>query len=155
MYRDDIDRTSFCNRLGRTIRKFSWRCHAFCLMTTHYHLLLDVEENMLQPGMKWLNGPYAQEFNRRWKRSGHLRGGPYKCVRVATSESLLAVVRYIAHNPVLAGLCKRPRDWPWASYRGSAGYAEQFWFVDDEVVLATLHENRTEARRLLRDFCET
>jgi putative transposase len=155
MYRDDLDRTNFCNRLGGTIRRFKWRCHAFCLMTTHYHLLLDVDENALQPGMKVLNGPYAQEFNRRWRRSGHLRSGPYRCKRVEGVRQFVRTVRYIARNPVKAGLCGRPADWPWSSYRGSAGYAQQFWFVDDDLVLATLHEDRTEAQRLLRGICET
>ena len=155
MFRDDIDRTGFCNRLGQVIRRFAWRCHAFCLMTTHYHLLLDVETDALQPGMGVLNGAYAQEFNRRWRRSGHLRGGPYKLIQVQGDKQLMRVVRYIALNPVEAGLCKRPAEWPWGSYRGSAGYGDQFWFVDDDLVLATLHENRTEAQRLLRELCET
>jgi len=155
MYRDDLDRTNFCNRLGSTIRRFKWRCHAFCLMTTHYHLLLDVEENALQRGMRVLNGPYAQEFNRRWRRSGHLRSGPYRCGPVKGARQFVRTVRYIALNPVKAGLCSRPADWPWSSYRGSAGYAKQFWFVDDDLVLGTLHEDRTEAQRVLRSICET
>jgi hypothetical protein len=59
-FRDDDDRTDFCNRLSAIVRKLRWRCMAFALLTSHYHLVLEVEENRLQPGMKWLNGTYAQ-----------------------------------------------------------------------------------------------
>ena len=70
MYRDDFDRTDFCKRLSRTIRKYGWKCHAFVLMTTHYHLLVEVDQDALQPGMHMLNSQYAQVFNRRWAREG-------------------------------------------------------------------------------------
>ena len=75
MFRDDFDRTDFCNRLGKTIARFEWVLHAFVLMTTHYHFLLDVTVNTLSRGMKWLNELYAQTFNNRHGRRGHVFGG--------------------------------------------------------------------------------
>ncbi|HEY2373129.1 MAG TPA: transposase [Gaiellaceae bacterium] len=155
MFRDDVDRTDFCNRLDRAIGRFDWLCHAFCLMSTHYHLLLEVDEDALQPGMRVLNGCYAQQFNRRWARSGHLKGGPYGAARIETEEHLLGCVRYIARNPVEAGLCVHPADWYWSSYRGCAGYDDGFRFVTNEFILSLFHENRARAQRLLRAFVET
>jgi REP element-mobilizing transposase RayT len=155
MFRDDFDRTDFCNLLARTISRFEWICHSFVLMTTHYHLLLEVQDDALQPGMHALNGPYAQEFNRRWGRTGHLRGSPYSAKRIRDPMQFLGCVRYIARNPVEAGLCQRPGDWIWGSYRRCAGYDDVgFSFVTDEVVLATLHDDRTKAIRLLRLLVE-
>ncbi len=155
MFRDDFDRTDFCKRLDRTIDKYGWRCHAFCLMGTHYHLLVEVEEDALQPGMSILNGTYAQTFNLRWGRSGHLKGSPYGAKLVETDSYLFECIRYIANNPVEAGMCTHPADWPWSSYRRSAGYDEVgFTFVTDDFLLATFHEDRTKAKRLLRLFVE-
>ena len=105
MFRDDVDRTDFCVRLARVIRKHDWVCHSFVLMPTHYHLLLEVDDNMLQPGMQRLNGTYAQAFNRRWGRWGHLRGDRYSAKPVESDGHFLGCVRYIARNPVEAGLC--------------------------------------------------
>jgi putative transposase len=154
MFRDDVDRTDFCNRLTRTIARYEWRCHAFCLMTTHYHLLVEVGQDALQPGMHMLNAQYAQQFNRRWARKGHLKGSQYGSRLIEGETQLLRCVRYIALNPVEAGMCTHPADWRWSSYRGTAGYGEPFPFVTDELVLGTLHEDRAKAQRLLRILVE-
>jgi REP-associated tyrosine transposase len=154
MFHDDFDRTDFCNRLAAAIKKHEWTCHGFCLMTTHYHLLVEVEQDALQPGMHTLNAGYAVSFNRRWGRKGHLKGAPYGAVAVTTDEHLLTVVRYIARNPVEAGLCDHPAEWPWSSYRGCAGYDEGFPFVANDFVLSVFNEDRAKARRLLRLFVE-
>jgi len=154
MFRDDFDRTDFCNRLARTISKHEWILHAFCLMRTHYHLLVEVAENALQPGMHRLNAGYAVEFNRRWGRSGHLRGAPYGAKPVVTDEHLFGVVRYIARNPVVGGLCDRPGDWLWSSYRGSVGDDRGFPFVANDFVLGCFNESRTKAQQLLRAFVD-
>jgi putative transposase len=152
MYLDDYDRTLFCLLLARTIKKLEWTCRAFCLMTTHYHLLLDVEDNALQPGMQRLNGPYAQRFNARHRRSGHLRGDRYSAKPVESDGHMLHALRYIARNPVEAGLCKRPSEWPWGSYRGCAELDSGFAFVDSSLLRAYFGPDRREATRLLRAF---
>jgi len=151
MFHDDFDRTDFCNRLTRALTRFGWTCHAFCLMSTHYHLLVAVEQDRLQPGMHALNGPYAQQFNKRHGRKGHLRGSPYGARLISDDDDFLHVVRYIARNPVRAGLCSSPSDYVWSSYRGCAGYdVTGFPFVSNELVLRTYHDDVTQAQRLLR-----
>lgn len=154
MFRDDTDRTAFCNRLASSIAKYQLVCHAFVLMGTHFHLLVTVEDDLLSRVMRDAFGPYAQEFNRRWKRSGHLRGAPFKLRPVTDDADLLGNVRYIARNPVRAGFCQRPEEWYWGSYRGSAGYAQPFFFVDDSLAVGQLATRRAEAQRLLRIFVE-
>lgn len=155
MFRDDFDRSSFCKRLAKSIDKYGWTCVAFVLMRTHFHLVLEVEDDALPPGMRDFFGPYAQEFNRRHARYGHLRAEPYKLRRIWNDGELRAAVRYVARNPVRARACKRPQDWYWSSYGGSAGYAKPFPFVDDALVLGSLHEDVTKARVMLRDVTET
>jgi putative transposase len=155
MFRDDVDHTDFCNRLERTIAKYKWVCHAFVLMTTHYHLLVGVAEDALQPGMHALNSGYGRQFNLRHGRNGHLRGSPYGARLVETDGDLLGCVRYIARNPVEAGMCAGPADWIWGSYRGCAGYDDGFSFVTKDFVLSCFHENHAKAQQLLRVFVET
>ncbi|HLX18716.1 MAG TPA: transposase [Gaiellaceae bacterium] len=154
MFQDDTDRTDFYRRIAVTVHDLKWVCRAFCLMRTHYHLLLDVPENSLQAGMQKINGQYAQQFNRRHGRSGHLRGDRYAAAAVETDEHMLRAFRYIARNPVTAGVCPSPADWPWSSYRGSAGLEDTFDFVDHRPLRAYFGGGSAEALRLLRGFVE-
>jgi putative transposase len=154
MFRDDYDRTAFCRRLTRSIVRYRWSCIAFVLMTTHFHLVLEVEDDVLSPGVRDFFGPYAQEFNRRHRRYGHLRAEPFKLRPVDSNSGLRVVARYVANNPVEAGMCEEPQDWLWSSYAGSAGYATQFAFVDDTPLMDTLHGDASESAELWRDFVE-
>ena len=154
MFHDDLDRTAFCRRLTVAIRRYDWTCAAFVLMTTHFHLLLRVDDNVLSRGMHDLFGPYAQEFNRRHKRSGHLRAEPFKLRRLHSSGAIRVAARYIARNPPEAGLCELPQDWPWSSYAATAGYTQQFPFVADRLLVESLHDDVTRAQRLWREIVE-
>jgi hypothetical protein len=104
--------------------------------------------------MRDLFGPYAQEFNRRHGRYGHLRAEPFKLRPVFGDGALRRVVAYVANNPVEAGLCELPQDWVWSSYAGSAGYRPQFPFVDDSRLLRSIHDDVDKARQLLREIVE-
>jgi REP element-mobilizing transposase RayT len=151
---DDFDRTALCNHLATSLAKYRCICVAFVLMPTHVHLVLEVGTDVLPAAMRDFFGPYAQAFNRRWGRNGHLRGSPYGLRFVTDDRDLRGVVRYVARNPVRAKLCERPQDWYWSSYPGSAGYSRRFPFVDDRLLLRAIHEDVTKARELLRDIVE-
>jgi putative transposase len=154
LFHDDLDRYDFCHRLAKTVRRLHWSCRAFCLMPTHYHLLIEVPANSLQVGMHRLNGQYAQNFNRQHRRSGHLHGDRYHAEPVLSDGHMLYAFRYIARNPVEDGLCATPVDWPWSSYRGSAGLDGRFAFVDDAAIRDYFGGNSDQALRLLRNFVE-
>jgi REP element-mobilizing transposase RayT len=116
IYRDDEDRRTYLRMLASTVGKRRWRLFAFCLMENHLHLLLQTPEPNLGVGVQRLHSDYAQGFNRRHRRSGHLFQGRYGAVRVVTDEQLWTVAAYVALNPVRAGLCERPEEWRWSSY---------------------------------------
>ena len=80
-------------------------------MGNHFHLLVMTLEPMLSRGMRQLNGVYAQWFNRRHRRVGHLFQGRYKAVVVQTDAHLRRTVRYVIRNPIRAGLSSRPEQW--------------------------------------------
>ena len=90
-------------------------------MSNHYHLLVRTLEPNLSRGMRDLNGMYAQWFNRRHGRDGHLFHGRYRALLSGSDEHLLAAVAYMVRDPVRAGMCERPCDWPWSSQRALSG----------------------------------
>ena len=123
IFLDDHDRESFLRLLAEVVDRYDVRCHSYCLMGNHYHLLLQPMRGELPRALRHLNGIYAQGFNRRHRRSGHLFEGRYKSPLVDRQSYLVELARYIVLNPVRAGLVAAPEDWPWSSYRGTAGLA--------------------------------
>jgi REP element-mobilizing transposase RayT len=115
IYLDDHDRVAYLRLLGRVVRDHDWRCLAYCLMDNHVHLLIETPHPNLGIGVQRLHGVYARRFNDRHRHSGHLFQGRYGVVPIKSDEQLYAVVRYLAMNPVAAGLCSRPQDWRWSS----------------------------------------
>ena len=91
----DADRELFLNTLAGVVTRYHWICHAYCLMANHYHLLVETPKANLSIGMRQLNGIYAQRFNRRHHRVGHLFQGRFKAILVERESHLLELCRYI------------------------------------------------------------
>lgn len=117
----DVDRLDFQSLLASIGHEFSWSVHAHCLMTTHYHVVVETPLGQLSDGMKQLNGRYAKRFNRRHGRRGHLFESRFSAWVVRDEEHLRATCEYVLANPVKAGLCDRLGDWPWASAAALGG----------------------------------
>jgi len=112
IFRDDLDRRSFLETLGTACQKTGWQVHAYCLMSNHFHLVVETPRANLVEGMKWLLGTYTMRFNRRHKLSGHLFAGRYKSLLIdgATPGYLRTVCDYVHLNPMRARLLgKRER----------------------------------------------
>jgi REP element-mobilizing transposase RayT len=78
IFNDDADRKRFLETLGESCGKTDWRVHALCLMSNHFHLVVETPKANLVAGMKWFMGTYTSRFNRRHKLFGHLFSGRYK-----------------------------------------------------------------------------
>jgi len=111
--RDTHDYIALRAQLREVIRKFAWNVYAYCLMPNHYHLVLSTEREGLSKGMHRLNGLYAQRFNRRHGRVGHLFQNRFSAYVIESDAHLLSAILYVGDNPVRAGLAERPADWPW------------------------------------------
>lgn len=123
IFRDDLDRKNFLQTLERTCARTGWQVHAYCLMSNHFHLVVETPRANLIEGMKWLLGSYTMGFNRRHHLSGHLFAGRYKSLLIDESDScyLRAVCDYVHLNPVRARLIdatERLESYVWSSYRG-------------------------------------
>ena len=152
IFDDDQDRSAFLNILGKVVSRFRWRCHAYCLMGNHYHLMIETPEANLTKGMRQLNGVFTQWSNRRHKRSGHLLQGRYKAILVDRDAYFLELARYIVLNPVRAAMVKHPRLWAWSSYGATLGAtAAPVWLTTDNL-LAEFGKRRAVARRKYQEF---
>jgi putative transposase len=151
--RSDDDRRRLIRATEQIVRRQRWTCLAFCVMDTHYHLLVTTPETSLAAGVQLLNGGYAQAFNRRYVRRGHLFGARYWSRRVHDDSYLLTALRYVARNAVAAGIAAHPCDYRWSSYAGVAGTAPCWPFVDRAAILGQLGGGRLALQRL-RDFVE-
>ena len=117
----DNDRHLYLATLGQACEKTDWQIHAFCLMSNHFHLVLETPRGNLVDGMQWLLGVYTNRFNHRYKEFGHLFSGRYKALLVDGSGNgyLKAVGDYVHLNPVRAGLLASEQPlqaYPWSSY---------------------------------------
>ena len=154
VFRDDIDRIGFLRELAYAGAKVGWQCLAYCLMTTHYHLLLSVGDKVLPKGMQSLNFRYASSFNSRHGTRGHVFGGRYESRRIADDFHLMTVCRYLALNPVRAQLCDAPADWVWSSYAGTVGRSTGQTFVEPAPILSCFGGTPERSRSRLRRFVE-
>lgn len=118
---DDADRHMFMAFLAQTVHRHRWTCLAYCLMTNHFHLLVSLSTANLSKGMHRLNGLYARRFNERHGHVGHVFEARFASSAIQTEEHLLDAMRYVVLNPIRAGLCRDPADWPWSSFRATAG----------------------------------
>jgi putative transposase len=120
IYLDDVDRTKFVARLWRCANAYDWICQTFCLMSTHYHLVVESTAENLARGLQQVNGRHALSFNARHRRYGHLFAGRYTVRVIEEEEYLYEACSYVLLNPVKAGLCDRAEDWPWSYSRFDA-----------------------------------
>jgi REP element-mobilizing transposase RayT len=152
VFKDDADRQNFLNTLQHVITRYNWICHAYCLMTNHYHLLIVTPDGNLSLGMRQLNGVYTQLFNKRHSRAGHLFQGRYKAILIQKDSHLLEVCRYVVLNPVRAKMVEKPEDFAWSSYRATAGRATPHPCITTEWVLGQFSGKRGKAEQEYRQF---
>lgn len=152
MFHTDADRTRFLELLGATVQRFDWILTAYVLMSNHFHFVIELTAANFSRGIQWLNGKYAQWFNRNHERVGHLFQDRPDARLVDKENYLLRVLRYDVLNPVRAHMVESPGDYEWSSYRATAGLAPApDWLATDEV-LRLFGVDRRAAEREYRQF---
>jgi REP element-mobilizing transposase RayT len=145
------DRDDFLRLAQVAFRKYDVACHSYCVLTTHFHLLVTPAKDNLDRAMQWLNSRYAERFNTIYDTHGHVVGGRYSSTHVASDAHLLHLMAYLAYNPIEAGLCDRPEDWLWSSYRAVIGRS-RLPFVQLDELLRLFAVDRREARRRIEAY---
>jgi putative transposase len=144
----------FGRMLALVVELFGWRCHTYCLMPNHYHLLLETPEPNLSAGMQRLNSNFAQWFNAEHGFSGHVFERRFFSRVVESTYDLFELSRYVVLNPVRAGLCEAPGNWEWSSYRALVGDARPASFLTTERLLSQFAHETHRAREIFRTFVD-
>lgn len=154
IFLDDYDNRKFLELLGKTVERFNWICHSFCLMVNHYHLMIETPDANLSSGMHHLNATFGQAHNKTHDTVGHLFQGRFKAIVVDRESYLLELARYVVLNPVRAEMVARPEDWPWSSYRATVGLppAEKTGFLTTSWLLGRFGADEAAARKNYADF---
>jgi REP-associated tyrosine transposase len=121
IFLDGIDYAEFERQLFTVRDEYWWTLHAHCLMPNHYHLIVETKRTDLTAGMQKLNGRYAQRFNRRYDRVGHVFQNRFSSHVIENEEHFGRALAYVRHNPVTGGLCSSPDEWPWMSALSDLG----------------------------------
>jgi REP element-mobilizing transposase RayT len=128
---DRFDFQLFLSLVELAARRFEWLVHAYCVLPNHYHLLIETPKAGLSRGMQLVNGRYAQAFNGGRRLDGHLFQGRFGSKLVEDEPHAIWVNRYIARNPVEAGLVENPADWGWSSYGALRRGCLPVWVAHD------------------------
>jgi putative transposase len=152
VFKNEHDRETFLNTLQQVNKRYHWLCHGYCLMTNHYHLLIETPDGNLSIGMRQLNGVYTQLFNKRYGKTGHRFQGRYKAILIQKDSHLLEVCRYVVLNPVRAKMVEKPEEYAWSSYRATAGLAQPHPCLTTDWVLKQFGNTRRKAEPGYRKF---
>lgn len=152
VFRDDSDRLLFLELFAEEVERSRWIVHDYSLMGNHFHLVMGTPECTLSTGMHRLLSRYAQRFNRRHGRRGHLFQERFKNVLVETEIYGLELSRYVALNAVRGGIVRRPEEWPWCSYAARAGFTKCPSWLTIEPLLNQFGADRKSQQKAYRSF---
>lgn len=151
IFLDDRDRTRLYLLIQEGVERFGCRIHAFCLMTNHLHLALQVGEKPLSRIMQNICFRYTRWVNWRYGKTGHLFQGRYKAILLDADSYLLELVRYIHLNPVRSHMVALPEEHPWSSHRAYLEKETIPWLTT-EWVLSVFSTNKKVALKKYHEF---
>ncbi len=154
LFRGIKDREKFLKYFEKAVDRFSLKIHTYCLMTNHYHFLVETLQPNLSKAFQWINVSYAAYFNRKYRRKGHLFQGRFKSILVDADEYLKQLSRYIHLNPVRAKLVEHPADYPWSSYPVYIGKAKSPGWLQTGWLLSQFGKKKKEAGKNYKNFVE-
>ncbi|BAF71978.1 transposase [Sulfurovum sp. NBC37-1] len=116
IFKEPDDYEQFEELMCSTMKNYGITLHNYCLMSNHYHLLIETSRENLSKFMRQLNMNYAIYFNKKYHRSGHLWQGRFKSWYVTDEAYLYTLMLYIEQNPLKANMVKSLEDYPYSSY---------------------------------------
>jgi putative transposase len=154
LFRDADDRDYAVQLLRDEVEISDWICLEYVVMTTHYHVLVRLQKPTLSSGFKRFNVRYAQYFNKKYGRRGHVFDARFQSKIAEGRFAQLEVARYIARNPVKAGICASPDEYPWSGYGAAIGRYRDNAIVNVRALLAMLDGTRVAYRRYVEETDE-
>ncbi len=143
------DYWSFVDLLEELDEVFNVKIAAYCLMSSHYHLLVQTPDANLSRSMRHLNGVYTQRYNKRHRCDGQLFRGRYKSIVVESDSYALELVRYIHRNPLEAGL---GQSYQWSTHKIYLSDSKKWKWLHKDYILRLFSESKPESIRLYKQF---
>jgi REP-associated tyrosine transposase len=153
----DSDRIDLLHYTATVVERYELECLAFALMTNHVHYLFRTPDSpmpVLSNALRDLNGTHARRFNRRHGREAHAFRNRFGAVLQESTQQLLWTARYIVTNPAAAGLCGHASEWPWTSYRATAGLEPAPAFLSISTLLSFFSDRPEAAVAAYVDFVD-
>jgi putative transposase len=147
---DDYDREALLRKVAQAAMRYGWEVFAWCIMTSHYHVVLRTTRDGFSRGFQMVNGSHSRQTNRRHEREAHLFQNRPHAEECESDENFVNAVIYVVRNPIAAGMCDHASQWRFSSYRATVGLAEAPPWLN----LGALHElfdGSQEFARLVHD----
>ena len=154
VFKSQRDREKFLSYLESATERYGAAVHVYCLMSNHYHLLLETPLGNLSQIMRHVNGAYTNYFNAKRKRAGHLFQGRYKAILIEKDAHALELSRYIHLNPVRACMVQMPEEYRWSSYQSYIGKVVQPDWLRTAEQLGYFQGAEQEKRQNYKRFVE-
>ena len=122
---------------------------AYVIMDNHYHMVFESGTTTLSTVMRSLNTQYAKYHNYLYRRTGHVFESRYWASEILSRRQLIRTIRYLAYNPVRAGLCASPKEYPWGSHHGMCVGSDSL--IDVKRLFALIEEGPKASRT---DSCD-
>src|SRR3990172_4452100 len=135
IFTDPLDYRKYLDILSAYKQRYHFYLYAYVLMTNHVHLLIETKDVLLSKILQGVNQRYTMYFNRKYKTVGHLFQGRYKAILCDRDRYLLALLKYIHHNPLRAQIVETSGKYPWSSYRAYLTKTDRTDFLDTDLVL--------------------
>ena len=155
IFADDKDRLRLYAILDSARQRFIFKIHAFCLMTSHFHLELQISDVPLPKVMQCIAQRYVQWFNWRHHKTGHLFERRYKAILVDTDEYLKELAAYIHLNPVRSRMVKSPEKYKWSSHQAYLGKMTLPWLETDFILSMFSPTDRKRAQASFKQFVDS
>ena len=152
VFLEEKDYLDFINLLKEVSDMWKVRIGAYCLMSNHYHLLIQTPDANLSRCMRHINGVYTQRFNRYHNCDGQLFRGRYKSILVGGDSYLLELVRYIHRNPLRGGLVNKLDRYRWSSHRAFLSSSKKWDWLYKEYFLSLFSGNKSKRRVAYLNF---
>ncbi|MGR3319159.1 MAG: transposase [Candidatus Anammoxibacter sp.] len=154
VFKGERDKEKFLEYMGKFTERFSVVMHTYCIMSNHYHLLIETQEANLSAAIQWLNISYAIFYNKKHQRSGHIFQGRFKSILVDKDEYIKQLSRYIHLNPVRAKIVQKPLDYTWSSYSSFIGKTKENEWLETEGLLGHFGRKLKESRNNYKRYVE-
>lgn len=148
------DMEMFLHIISSVTETSGWKCHGYCLLKDHYHLIIETPKTNLSKGMRQINGLYTQYFNRTYTTAGSLFRGRFKSVILDKNQYLLPIARHIVLNPVRLGYAASTAEYRWSSYNETCGNSNVSSFLYPDWILEQLGSKRKKAQKKYKKYIQ-